>query len=182
MASLSKIYLDATIKRLLYYKKLGDQTFEQLNDVDFHYQPNDSCNSIAIIIQHLSGNMQSRWTNFLMEDGEKKWRNRDAEFENLQLTKNELILLWDKGWHCFLDAISPLTKKELKQTIYIRKEPIIVLDAINRQLAHYPYHVGQIIFIAKMIKGNNWKNLSIEKGASQMYNDSEGVKDPARKV
>jgi len=89
--------------------------------------------------------------------------------------------LWEKGWLCFLTAIEPLTKKELKQTIYIRKEPLLVIDAINRQLAHYPYHVGQIVFLGKIIKSHNWKNLSIPKGDSQVYNSSADVKDPAKK-
>jgi Protein of unknown function (DUF1572) len=181
MSSIGKEFLDSAIRRLKYYKDLGDKTFEQLNDWDFNYKPNDESNSIAIIIQHMTGNMLSRWTNFLTEDGEKEWRQRDDEFEIHDYSKQHFIELWEKGWSCFLNAIEPLTKKELKQTITIRKEPLTVIDAINRQMAHYPYHVGQIIFIAKIIKNQNWKNLSIPKGDSQQYNSNTDIKDPAKK-
>lgn len=181
MASIAKEFIDTAIRRLKYYKDLGDKTFEQLSDADFHYRPNEESNSIAIIIQHMAGNMLSRWTNFLTEDGEKEWRQRDDEFEIHDYNKLQLLNLWEKGWLCFLTAIEPLTKKELKQTIYIRKEPLLVIDAINRQLAHYPYHVGQIVFLGKMIQGHNWKNLSIPKGDSQVYNSGADVKDPAKK-
>lgn len=181
MASIAKEFIDTAIRRLKYYKDLGDKTFEQLSDADFHYRPNEESNSIAIIIQHMAGNMLSRWTNFLTEDGEKEWRQRDDEFEIHDYNKLKLLNLWEKGWLCFLTAIEPLTKKELKQTIYIRKEPLLVIDAINRQLAHYPYHVGQIVFLGKMIQGHNWKNLSIPKGDSQVYNSGADVKDPAKK-
>ena len=181
MSSIGKEFLDSAIRRLKYYKDLGDKTFEQLNDWDFHYKPNEESNSIAIIIQHMAGNMLSRWTNFLTEDGEKEWRQRDDEFEIHDYSKQHFIELWEKGWSCFLNAIEPLTKKELKQTITIRNEPLTVIDAINRQMAHYPYHVGQIIFIAKIIKNQNWKNLSIPKGDSQQYNKTAEVKNPAKK-
>jgi len=181
MASIAKEFIDTVIRRLKYYKDLGDKTFEQLSDADFHYRPNEESNSIAIIMQHMAGNMLSRWTNFLTEDGEKEWRQRDDEFEIHDYNKLQLLNLWEKGWLCFLTAIEPLTKKELKQTIYIRKEPLLVIDAINRQLAHYPYHVGQIVFLGKIIKSHNWKNLSIPKGDSQVYNSSADVKDPAKK-
>lgn len=181
MSSLGKDFLQTAVKRLKYYKDLGDKTFEQLHDWDFHYQPNDDSNSIAIIIQHMAGNMLSRWTNFLTEDGEKEWRNRDAEFEVTKQSKKELLELWEKGWSCFLDTLHSLRKKDLKKVVTIRKEELTVVDAINRQLAHYPYHVGQIVYIAKIIKSKNWKNLSIPKGQSQAYNTSAGVKDPANK-
>lgn len=178
--SLGKDYLATSIKRLKYYKDLGDKTFEQLNDWDFHYQPNDDSNSIAIIIQHMAGNMLSRWTNFLTEDGEKEWRNRDDEFEVNKNTKEEILALWEKGWDCFLTTLQSLKKKDLKKNITIRKEALTVVDGINRQLAHYPYHIGQIIYIAKIIKSKNWKNLSIPKGDSSKYNNADGVKDPAK--
>ncbi len=182
MSSVGKEFITSANKRLKYYKDLGDKTFEQLNDWDFHYQPNEESNSIAIIIQHMTGNMLSRWTNFLDEDGEKEWRQRDDEFAIHDYNKQQLLDLWEKGWACFFTALDSIKKKELKLTILIRKEPLSVIDAINRQLAHYPYHIGQIIHIAKTIKGKNWKNLSIAKGESQTYNDSTGgLKDPARK-
>lgn len=181
MSSLGKDYLQTAIKRLKYYKDLGDKTFEQLNDWDFHYQPNEESNSVAIIIRHMAGNMLSRWTNFLTEDGEKEWRNRDTEFETAEETKAALLERWEKGWDCFLQALTSLKKKNLKKKITIRQEELTVVDAINRQLAHYPYHIGQIIYIAKIIRNKNWKNLSIPKGQSQTYNNSKEVKDPAKK-
>ncbi len=164
-----------------YYKDLGDKTFEQLNEWDFHYQPNEESNSIAVIIQHMTGNMLSRWTHFLEEDGEKEWRQRDDEFEVHDYNKQQLLELWEKGWTCFLGALESLKKKDLKKTVYIRKEPLSVIDAINRQLAHYPYHIGQLIYIARIIRNKNWKNLSIPKGQSQQYNTAADIKDPAKK-
>lgn len=180
MSSIRKDYLQTVIKRLRYYKDLGDKTFEQLVEWDFHYQPNPESNSIAIIVQHIAGNMLSRWTNFLTEDGEKEWRHRDAEFEDQHKNREELIAYWEKGWECFLSAISSLKKKDLKKTIIIRGEKLTVVDAINRQLAHYPYHIGQIIYIAKAIKNVSWKNLSVPKGGSADYNNSVEIKDPAK--
>ena len=179
--STGKEFLQTAVRRLKYYKDLGDKTFEQLNEWDFHYQPNDEPNSIAVIIQHMAGNMLSRWTNFLTEDGEKEWRKRDEEFEIHTYTKQQLLELWEKGWTCFFDALESLKKKDLKKTVHIRKEPLTVIDAINRQLAHYPYHVGQIIFLAKIIRNKNWKNLSIPRGDSQQYNNAADIKDPAKK-
>ena len=156
-------YLQTAERWFRYYKELGEKTFDQLNEEDFHYKPNEESNSIAIIIQHMSGNMLSRWTNFLTEDGEKEWRMRDDEFEVHQYSKQQLIDTWNKGWDCFFNAIGSLDENDLMKTIYIRKEPLFVIDAINRQLAHYPHHVGQILYIGKIIKGVNWKNLSMEK-------------------
>ncbi|MFM2338037.1 MAG: hypothetical protein RL115_1230 [Bacteroidota bacterium] len=178
--SVGKNFLATSIQRLKYYKDLGDKTFAQLNDWDFHYQPNDDSNSIAIIIQHMAGNMLSRWTNFLTQDGEKDWRNRDGEFEVTKQTKEELLALWQQGWHCFFNTLQSLKKKDLKKNVTIRKDTLTVVDAINRQLAHYPYHIGQLIYIAKIIKGKNWKPLSIPKGNSLQYNSSDAVKDPAK--
>jgi hypothetical protein len=178
---IGKEFLVTVIRRLKYYKDLGDKTFEQLVDDDFHYQPNGESNSIAIIIQHLYGNMLSRWTNFLTEDGEKEWRQRDDEFEIHSYSKQQLIEIWEKGWTCFLTALEPLKEADLLKTIRIRNEPLSVIDAINRQLAHYPYHIGQIIYIGKIIKNQEWKNLSIPKSKSKHYNTTAGVKDPAKK-
>lgn len=181
MNPIGKEFLDTVIRRLKYYKSLGDKTFEQLTDPDFHYQPNAESNSIAIIIQHMAGNMLSRWTNFLTEDGEKEWRQRDDEFEIHQYSKQQLLEQWEKGWNCFFEALAPLSENDLMKTIYIRKEPLTVIDAINRQLAHYPYHIGQIIYIGRIIKGKDWKNLSIPKAQSKAYNSSDKIKDPAKK-
>jgi len=179
--SLGKEYLSTVIKRLKYYKDLGEKTFEQLEEKDLHYLPTSESNSIAVIVQHLSGNMISRFTNFLTEDGEKEWRKRDNEFEIHNYTKQQVIDLWNKGWECCFEAFELLTENDLLTIIYIRKEPLTVIDAINRQLAHYPYHIGQIVYIGRMIKKEEWKNLSIPKGQSQQYNTSDQVKDPAKK-
>ncbi|HRX94966.1 MAG TPA: DUF1572 family protein [Chitinophagaceae bacterium] len=178
--SLAKEYLDTVIKRLQYYKSLGDKTFAQMEEVDFYYQPNEASNSVAIIIQHMYGNMLSRWTNFLTEDGEKEWRERDKEFEVQSYSKEQLLDLWEKGWECFIGALSSLKKKHLKKMVSIRDEKLSVVDAINRQVAHYSYHIGQIVYVARMIKNENWKSLSIPKGASDDYNKADGIKDPAK--
>lgn len=175
-------FLFTATKRLLYYKDLADKTFQQLTEADFHFSPTKESNSIGVIIQHLAGKMLSRWTNFLTEDGEKEWRQRDAEFEEQPLGKKELLEQWEAGWRCFLEALNTLAEEDLGQTIYIRKEPLSVMDAINRQLAHYPYHIGQIVYLGRMIRGNQWQSLSIPKGSSLQYNKSEGIKDPAKKM
>ncbi|MGG9963013.1 DUF1572 family protein [Ferruginibacter sp. SUN106] len=174
--TIESIFLQSAIKRLSYYKELGDKTFVQLNDAGFHFQPNDASNSIAIIIQHVAGNMLSRWTDFLTTDGEKDWRNRDTEFEEQHLDKDALIAFWERGWQCCLGALNALTADDLLKTIYIRGEGLLVADAINRQLAHYPYHVGQIVYIGKIVAGNNWNNLSIAKGQSTQFNNQMNKK------
>jgi len=164
-----KIFLPSAIKRLLYYKYLGDKTFAQLTDDDFHFIPAEECNSIAVIIQHMNGNMLSRWTNFLNEDGEKEWRERDKEFVDQNFTKEQLLTLWEEGWNCFLNAVKFLSDNELEKTIYIRSQPLSFIDAFYRQFAHYPYHVGQIIYTAKILKNKNWQNLSVARGRSTEY-------------
>jgi hypothetical protein len=174
--TIGKSLLESAIKRLGYYKELGDKTFAQLNDEDFHFTPNAESNSIALIIQHTAGNMLSRWTDFLTTDGEKDWRNRDTEFEEQNLTKQQLVDFWDKGWDCLFNSLNSLTEDYLLKTIYIRSEGLLVVDAINRQLAHYPYHVGQIIYLAKVIKNKDWQNLSIAKGHSNQFNSQMQTK------
>ncbi len=169
-------FLQSAIKRLSYYKELGDKTFAQLKEEDFHFAHNAESNSIALIIQHMAGNMLSRWTDFLTTDGEKDWRNRDTEFEEQNLTKQQLIDLWQKGWDCLFNSLHALTGEDLLKTIYIRSEGLLVIDAINRQMAHYPYHVGQIIYLAKVIKNEDWQNLSIAKGHSDQFNDQMHTK------
>ena len=179
--SIEKEFLSTAIRRLKYYKDLGEKSFDQLEEKDLHFQASSESNSIAVIVQHMAGNMFSRWTNFLTEDGEKPWRQRDDEFEIHQYSKQQIIELWQKGWDCLLQALASLTEDDLLKIIYIRQEPLTVVDAINRQLAHYPYHIGQIVFIGKMISNENWKSLSIPKNRSQAYNNSNEVKDPAKK-
>ncbi|WP_255460445.1 DUF1572 family protein [Lacibacter sediminis] len=171
LMNLAETFLSSYIKRSTYYKELADKTFAQLSEANFHYQANDASNSIAIIIQHLVGNMLSRFTNLLTEDGEKEWRNRDTEFEEQQLSKEALLQKWEEGWACYLSAVKNLTEDDLLKTITIRNEELSVVDALNRQLAHYPYHVGQIVYIGRMIKDNQWQSLSIPKGQSQQFND-----------
>jgi hypothetical protein len=170
MNTLGTVYLESVIKRFLTYKVLGDMTFTQLEEKDFYYTPGESSNSIAVIIQHMHGNMLSRWTNFLTEDGEKPGRNRDEEFSPPSCSREQLIGLWEEGWRRLIETLRSLKDEDLIKTITIRHEPLIVIDAINRQLAHYPHHVGQIVYIGKMILDQNWQSLSIPKGASQDFN------------
>jgi hypothetical protein len=163
MPSLEETYLQSVISRFAGYKELADKTFVQLEESDFHFSPNEASNSIAIIIQHVAGNMLSRWTNFLTEDGEKEWRDRDGEFDVHSYGRMQLLEIWEKGWKCMFDALQSLKSGDLLKIIYIRKEALTAIDAINRQLAHYPYHIGQILYIGKIIKGDDWKNLSVPK-------------------
>lgn len=172
MQLLENGFLKDSIKRFKHYKELGDKTFEQLKEEDFLYQPNAESNSIAIIIQHMYGNMLSRWTNFLTEDGEKDWRKRDAEFEATPMTREDLLSFWNEGWNCLLNTLESLQPDDLMKTVTIRTEPLLVYDAILRQLAHYPYHVGQIVYIGRMILEREWNSLSIPKGGSKSYLDS----------
>ncbi|MCD9617999.1 DUF1572 domain-containing protein [Chryseobacterium gleum] len=161
---------DLFIKRFEYYKSLGDKTFDQLTDEQMFWQYNEESNSIAVIVKHIAGNMLSRWTNFLTEDGEKSYRNRDDEFVNSFTTKEEVLEYWEKGWACFFNALNKINDENLYSTIYIRGEGHSVMDAVFRQLAHYPYHIGQIVYIAKMIKNEDWNTLSIARNRSQQFN------------
>jgi len=163
-------YLESCIKQFEYYKLLGEKAIDQVPDNKLFWQYNEQSNSIAIIVQHLWGNMLSRWTDFLTTDGEKEWRNRDAEFEAIIKTKEELLNKWNEGWSCLLGTLKELTVTDLQKIIYIRNQGHTVMEAINRQLAHYPYHIGQIICIAKMIADNDWHSLTIPKGASRSFN------------
>jgi len=167
---------DLFIKRFLYYKKLGDKSFAQLSDEQLFWQYNEESNSIAVIINHVAGNMLSRWTNFLTEDGEKDWRNRDSEFFNSSKTKAEVLEYWEKGWDCFFTALAQINDENINSTIYIRGEAHYVLDAVLRQLAHYPYHIGQIVYIAKMMKNNDWQTLSIARNKSEDFNQKMRAK------
>jgi hypothetical protein len=164
-------YLESVIKYFRQQKALGDKTIEQLSEANLLWQYNENSNSIAIIVNHLWGNMLSRWSNFLTEDGEKDWRNRDTEFEKVISSKEELVKKWNEGWRCVLDALESLKEEDLSKTIFIRKEPHNVGDAINRQLAHYSNHVGQIVYIGKMVLDEKWKSLSIPKGKSKDFNE-----------
>lgn len=163
-------YLASVKKYFHQQKSLGDKTIEQLNNENISWQYNENSNSIAIIVQHLWGNMLSRWTNFLTEDGEKEWRDRDSEFEPAIKTKAELKQKWEAGWQCVFSTLDSLTEEDFGKTIFIRKEPQTVIDAISRQLAHYSNHVGQIVYLGKMILNDKWVSLSIPKGNSKDFN------------
>jgi Protein of unknown function (DUF1572) len=163
-------YLDSVKKQFEYYKMLGEKTFAQLPDDKLFWQFNEESNSIATIVKHLWGNMLSRWTDFLTSDGEKEWRKRDEEFDNDISTRQELLDKWNSGWDCLFNALNSLTQDDLQKEIHIRNMGHSVTQAINRQLAHYPYHVGQIVFIGKMVCDNSWISLSIPKGNSKAYN------------
>ena len=163
-------FLDSAKKQFEYYKMLGEKTFTQLSDEQLFWQFNEESNSIATLVKHLSGNMLSRWTDFLTTDGEKEWRKRDAEFDNDIADKTELLATWNEGWTCLFSAINPLTEYDLSKEIFIRNQGHTIIEAINRQLAHYAYHVGQIVFIGKMVCNDKWTSLSIPKGCSSEYN------------
>ena len=165
-----EVFLESAIKLFQYYKKLGEGTIAQLNDAEVLRQPNEASNSIALIVHHLSGNMLSRWTDFLTTDGEKPWRNRESEFAEAYPDKATLMQAWEKGWRCLLNALENLKPEDLSKIIYIRNEGQTVLEAIQRQLTHYSSHVGQILFQAKAIKGNDFESLSIPKGGSDSFN------------
>jgi hypothetical protein len=163
-------YLESIRKQLTYYQMLGEKTFEQLSEAQLFWRCNADSNSIAIIVKHLWGNMLSRWTNFLEADGEKAWRNRETEFAQTIQNRAELLQKWEEGWQCLFQALDQVTSDNLEQLIYIRNQGHTVMEAINRQLAHYAYHVGQIVFIGKMLKGEQWQSLSIPKGQSEAFN------------
>ena len=163
-------YLESAKKQFAYYKLLGEKTFEQVPEEKLFWQYNEASNSMAVIVHHLWGNMLSRWTDFLTTDGEKPWRDRDAEFENNISSKEELLLTWNEGWNCLFGALDLLTEDDLGKEIFIRNQGHTVMDAINRQLAHYPYHIGQLVFLGKMACDNSWASLSIPKGNSQAFN------------
>ena len=163
-------YLESAKKEFGYYKLLGEKTFSQLTDEQLFIEANSESNSIATIVKHLRGNILSRWTDFLTTDGEKEWRKRDEEFENDISTREELLQKWQEGWSCLFKALDSISDDDLSRVIYIRNQGHTILEAINRQLSHYPYHIGQIVFIGKMLSDKNWNSLSIPKGGSKEYN------------
>src|SRR5690606_4127922 len=174
-------YLNSTVKQFMYYKILGEKAMEQLQEEQLYWQYNEESNSIAMLVNHITGNMLSRFTDFLTSDGEKPWRNRDAEFLNPFNSKAALMHQWDQGWECLFKTLMQLTEADMERIIYIRNDGHTVVEAINRQLAHYPYHIGQIIFIAKMIKNENWQTLSIARNKSNDYNSRKFSQDKERR-
>jgi hypothetical protein len=172
------------IARFRYYKLLADKTFAQLSHDEMLWMPSSESNSIAIIVQHMYGNMMSRFTDFLTEDGEKPWRKRDAEFEPMDVSKQDLLDFWETGWSTVFSTIESLTSEQLMEDVTIRSEKLKAYDAILRQLAHYSYHIGQIVFIGKLIRNEGWSNLSVPKGGSAQFNQQmqEGKTEGGGKI
>lgn len=169
-------FLQSAIRKFNGQKSLGEKTFAQLDEKDLFFKPSKESNSIAVIVQHMNGNMLSRWTNFLTEDGEKPWRERDQEFEEVLTTKEEVLNAWNKGWRRVLDTLAMLQPDDVLKTIMIRSEQMFVVDAVVRQLDHYGYHVGQIVYIGRMIKDGAWQSLSIPKNKSKAFNEAKNHK------
>lgn len=174
----NQLILESVKKQFRTYKKLGEQAIDQLEPEQLFLATNADTNSIATIVQHISGNMLSRWTDFLTSDGEKPWRDRDAEFIEVEQDKVELMKRWEEGWACLFHALDSLQPEQLFHTIYIRNEGHTVIEAIHRQLAHYPSHIGQIIYAAKWLKKSDWNSLSIPRNASQEFNREKFDKPP----
>lgn len=174
-------YLSSAVKQFEYYKMLGEKAMAQLPEEALFWQYNEESNSIAIIVSHIVGNMLSRFTDFLTSDGEKTWRNRDAEFENRFSNREELMAHWNDGWDCLLKALGDLSASDLEHIVYIRNDGHTVVEAINRQLAHYPYHIGQIVFIAKMAANQHWQSLSIPRNKSNDYNTKKFSNEKSRR-
>jgi hypothetical protein len=168
--SLEKHFLENTIGVFINYRNLAEKSFAQLDrDANLHYQPDAESNSIAVIMKHMAGNMISRWTDFLTTDGEKPTRNRDSEFVDGIESREQLVEFWNKGWKVFMDTLHSLKEEDLLKTVTIRAEGLTVMQALNRQTAHYAYHVGQIVFLAKHIKNSGWTSLSIPKNKSDEH-------------
>lgn len=163
-------YLEEARRQMRGNKRLAEAAMAQLEDEDFFVAIDAEANSIAILIKHMAGNMRSRFTNFLTTDGEKPNRFRDQEFEwTGSTTRADMMKLWEEGWNCVFAAIDALTPEDVMNTVTIRNEPHTVLQAINRQIAHYAYHTGQIVFLAKHLRSSEWKSLSIPRGKSEDY-------------
>ena len=166
----STSYTEDSLSLFRYYKKLGEGAIEQISDDQLFAALDGEMNSIAIIVKHIAGNMRSRWTDFLTSDGEKPDRNRDSEFEQPPATRVELLKLWNDGWERVFAALEPLSDSDLGRSVTIRGEPHSVMQAINRQIAHYSYHVGQIVFLAKHLNAGGWKSLSVPRNRSAEFN------------
>lgn len=163
-------YLEDSLTLFRMYKSLGEKAMAQLTGDQLYAVLDPEMNSVAVIVKHIAGNMLSRWSDFLTSDGEKPFRDRDAEFEAPPPTREALMDLWNRGWACLFSALEPLTDADLTRTITIRTEPHSVMQAINRQVTHYAYHVGQIVFLAKHLQSEHWKSLSVPRGQSQKFN------------
>jgi Protein of unknown function (DUF1572) len=160
---ISSEYIRSVKSRFRDAKSYAEKTFDQLEEEQLFWNPNEDSNSIAVIVKHMSGNMISRWTDIFNSDGEKPGRDRDGEFENTITTRSELYDVWNKGWRVFLETLDNLKEEDLLREIYIRNETHSVMDAIERQMYHYSYHIGQIVYIAKMLKSDEWQTLTIPR-------------------
>jgi uncharacterized damage-inducible protein DinB len=160
----------ASLKFFRYYKSLGERALAQLHDDELHLELAPGMNSAGVIVQHLAGNMHSRWADLFGEDGESITRNRDAEFEDAHEPRDALIARWERGWRVLFSALEGLSNADWERPIRIRGEQITVIEAVQRQLAHYPYHVGQIVLIARLRRGTDWESLSIPRGESAAFN------------
>jgi uncharacterized damage-inducible protein DinB len=163
-------YLKDSLALFRYYKRLAERAMEQVSDADLFAELGPETNSIAIVIKHMSGNMRSRWTDFLTTDGEKPSRDRDSEFEAPPQTRVQVLETWEQGWACLFTAIDPLTDADLTRTVFIRGEAHSVMQTINRQVAHYQYHIGQIVLLARHFAGHRWQSLSIPRKGSAEFN------------
>lgn len=166
---LTTSYLEDSLSLFRYYKKLAGAAMEQVSDEQLFTVLDPEMNSIALIVKHMAGNMRSRWTDFLNSDGEKPDRDRDSEFVEPPPSRQELMNLWDTGWNYVFSALEPLTENDMNRTVYIRGEAHSVMQAISRQLAHYAYHCGQIVFLAKHLQHTQWKSLSVPRGQSAKF-------------
>lgn len=173
-------YLPSALKQFEYYESLGRKTIDAVPDEGLFWQPASESNNIAIIVGHLNGNMLSRWTDFLDSDGEKEWRQRDREFEPVLETREAVVAAWEEGWACVRQALTPLGTEDMDRLAYIRNQGHTVIEAINRQLGHYSYHVGQMVFLGKIYHNESWESLSIPKGKSSEFNARKFAEEKKR--
>ena len=175
MQNTNSLFLKNAIETSLYYKSMAENSLKQVSDKQIHTRFNNEDNNIATIAKHIAGNLLSRWTNFGKVDGEKPWRNRDSEFIDDLRDKESLLVLWDHGWNCFIEELQKLKPEDVLTEVYIRKEKNTVFKAIQRQLNHNSYHIGQMVLLAKSLKGSDWKSLSIPKNKSKDFNKNMGM-------
>ncbi|HCA58045.1 MAG TPA: hypothetical protein DEP46_08705 [Blastocatellia bacterium] len=168
--AISRNYLEDAIRSFRSYKRLAERALEQVGDDEFFVQIDEESNSLAVMVKHIAGNQRSRWRDFLTSDGEKPDRHRDTEFELIEDTRESLMAFWESGWATLFEALESLTPEDLERTVTIRGEPHTVVEAINRQLTHYPYHIGQIVFLAKHLRASEWKTLSVPRNRSAEFN------------
>ncbi len=178
---LSTSYLRDSLSLFLYYKGLTELAMEQVSDEQLSATLDDEMNSIAIIVKHMVGNMCSRWIDFLNSDGEKADRKRDTEFENPPATRAALMKLWEDGWKCVFSALEPLSDADMNRTVEIRGEAHSVMQTINRQITHYAYHCGQIVFLAKHLQSTQWKMLTVPRGRSEEFNQRVARKEASQR-